>query len=107
MKYTVLPTIGEDGRPIVDTPNNRSSAQRANDQKFKVLRKKQRDHLIEQNIDKLDAIDRESELLEQQLIDSGLHMTSSFMDDDNYPLNDTFIQEQTQDRVLRGDSFLQ
>ena len=101
MKYTVLPTIGEDGRPIVDKPKNRSSAQRANDQKFKALRKKQRDHLVEQNIDKLDAIDRESELLEQQLIDSGLHMTSSFMDDSSYPLNDTFVQDQTHDIVLR------
>ena len=73
MKYTVLPTIGEDGRPILNDPKApRSVAQRSSDKKFKALRKKQREHLIEKNIDKLHSIDEEYDLLEKQLIDSGL-----------------------------------
>ena len=60
MKYTVLPTIGEDGRPILNDPKApRSVAQRSSDKQFKALRKKQRGHLIEQNLDKLEAIDAE------------------------------------------------
>ena len=98
MKYTVLPTIGEDGRPILNDPKApRSVAQRSSDKKFKALRKKQREHLIEKNIDKLHSIDEENDLLEKQLIDSGL---STDIDDGGYPLNDTFIQDQTQDIVL-------
>ena len=98
MKYTVLPTIGEDGRPILNDPKApRSVAQRSSDKQFKALRKKQRGHLIEKNIDKLEAIDAEYDLLEKQLIDSGL---STDVDDGGYPLNDTFIQDQTQDIVL-------
>ena len=98
MKHTVLPTIGEDGRPILNDPKApRSVAQRSSDKQFKALRKKQRGHLIEQNLDKLSAIDEEYDLLEKQLIDSGL---STDIDDGGYPLNDTFIQDQTQDMVL-------
>jgi len=98
VKHTVLPTIGEDGRPILNDPKApRSVAQRSSDKQFKALRKKQRGHLIEQNLDKLSAIDEEYDLLEKQLIDSGL---STDIDDGGYPLNDTFIQDQTQDMVL-------
>lgn len=98
MKHTILPTIGEDGRPILNDPKApRSVAQRSSDKQFKALRKKQRGHLIEQNLDKLSAIDEEYDLLEKQLIDSGL---STDIDDGGYPLNDTFIQDQTQDMVL-------
>lgn len=98
MKHTVLPTIGEDGRPILNDPKApRSVSQRSSDKQFKALRKKQRGHLIEQNLDKLSAIDEEYDLLEKQLIDSGL---STDIDDGGYPLNDTFIQDQTQDMVL-------
>ncbi len=98
MKHTILPTIGEDGRPILNDPKApRNVAQRSSDKQFKALRKKQRGHLIEQNLDKLEAIDAEYDLLEKQLIDSGL---STDIDDGGYPLNDTFIQDQTQDMVL-------
>ena len=98
MKHTILPTIGEDGRPILNDPKApRSVAQRSSDKQFKALRKKQRGHLIEQNLDKLSAIEEEYDLLEKQLIDSGL---STDIDDGGYPLNDTFIQDQTQDMVL-------
>ena len=98
MKYTVLPTIGEDGRPILNDPKApRSVAQRSSDTQFKALRKKQRGHLIEKNIDKLEAIDEEYDLLDQQLIDSGL---STDIDNGGYPLNDTFTQDQTHDIVL-------
>tara|TARA_B100000470_G_scaffold109019_1_gene84139 strand:+ start:28 stop:420 length:393 start_codon:yes stop_codon:yes gene_type:complete len=98
VKHTILPTIGEDGRPILNDPKApRNVAQRSSDKQFKALRKKQRGHLIEQNLDKLEAIDAEYDLLEKQLIDSGL---STDIDDGGYPLNDTFIQDQTQDMVL-------